>query len=554
MNRRLFVLTSLLLVVVFVLAACGSGATPSQTVEPTTVIETVEAQAPTPPGQISTPGGSETSNILTAAHSEYAFTYDPLYSNWSDVARICVVAYDALVKYDPTTKQIVPWVASEWEVSPDMLSYTFKINEGIKFHDGSDLTASDIKYTFERIIALNDGVASSLIGVASVEAVAEYTVKVNMKQPDGSFLMSMPQIFIINEDGVKAHEVEGDWGAAYLVDNDLGSGPYYLASSIPEQQSVFSKYADYWKGWEGKHIDGITFLWIKDSATQRLMLESGELDIMMQPLVDDLSTFATTPGYQVLTGDSPVIMAVAFRVTHPPLDDIRVRKALAMAIDSNYHLEVALGGYGKLATGPLASVLPFFNTEIPLMPFDIEGAKALMSEAGLPNGGFTVKLAYESENEEKQRALEMLQSNWGQLGVQIEPMGMDFMAQASMMADKNSEPDVYIDYIWPTAPDPDPALRPFFYGPLKDFGNNAAYWSDPEVDKLFDAGLAESDQVKREEIYKQIQQLIYDAHPEAWMTENPFNIVAQSYVKGYIYNPALHQALDVYNMQLDGKP
>ena len=375
-----------------------------------------------------------------------------------------------------------------------------------------------------------------------------------MKQPDGSFLMSMPQIFIINEDGVKAHEVEGDWGAAYLVDNDLGSGPYYLASSLPEQQSVFSKFADYWKGWEGKHIDGVTFLWIKNSATQRLMLESGELDIMMQPLVDDLSTFATTPGYQVLTGDSPVIMAVAFRVTHPPLDDIRVRKALAMAIDSNYHLEVALGGYGKLATGPLASVLPYFNTEIPLMPFDIEGAKALMSEAGFPNGGFTVKLAYESENEEKQRALEMLQSNWGQLGVQIEPMGMDFMAQASMMADKDSEPDVYIDYIWPTAPDPDPALRPFFYGPLKDFGNNAAYWSDPEVDKLFDAGLAESDPAKREEIYKQIQQLIYDAHPEAWMTENRLNIVAHSYVKGYIYNPALHQALDVYNMQLDGKP
>ena len=227
MNRRLFVLTSFVVVVFFVMAACGPAVTPSQTSEPTTVIETVASQEPTSSGQVTTPSGSNTSNILTAAHSEYAFTYDPLYSNWSDVARVCVVAYDALVKYDPITKQIVPWVASEWEVSPDMLSYTFKINEGIKFHDDSDLTASDIKYTFERIIALNDGVASSLIGVASVEAVDEYTVKVNMKQPDGSFLMSMPQIFIINEDGVKAHEVEGDWGAAYLVDNDLGSGPYY---------------------------------------------------------------------------------------------------------------------------------------------------------------------------------------------------------------------------------------------------------------------------------------------------------------------------------------
>ena len=264
--------------------------------------------------------------------------------------------------------------------------------------------------------------------------------------------------------------------------------PITLASSIPEQQSVFSKFVGYWKGWEGKHIDGVTFLWIKDSATQRLMLENGELDIMMQPLVMICPLLPPRPVIRFspviaqslwqLPSGSPIRRWMTF------LCEKRLRWLSTLAITSKSHWVVM----GSSLADPWQVYLPFFNTEIPLVPFDIEGAKALMSEAGYPDGGFTVKLAYESENEEKQRALEMLQSNWGQLGVQIEPMGMDFMAQASMMADKNSEPDVYIDYIWPTAPDPDPALRPFFYGPLKDFGNNAAYWSDPEVDKLFDEG------------------------------------------------------------------
>jgi peptide/nickel transport system substrate-binding protein len=317
---------------------------------------------------------------------------------------------------------------------------------------------------------------------------------------------------------------------------------------------VFVKFGGYWKGWDGKHIDGVTFLWIKEAPTQRLMLENGELDIMMQPSVEDLISFAANPDYQVLKGDSPVIFTIDFRVTHPPLDDVRVRQALAMAVDYDYHIKVALGGFGQRAHGPLSNVLPYFNADIPLVPFDLKGAKALLAEAGHPNGGFTVKLAYESAHVEKQRALEMLQSNWGQLGVKIEPMGMDYMAQAALTADKNSEPDAYMHYIWPSTPDPDPAMRKYYYGPLKDFGENGAYWSDPKVDKLFDEGLAVTDPVKREAIYKQVQQLIVDAHPSAWVSEDPFNIVAHSFVKGYIYNPALHQALDVYNMRLIGKP
>ncbi len=585
MKRGMLVFASLLMVVILMLAGCGATPEPeivteivtkvvevekevTRIVEGTSVVvevvvtEIVEVErevtrvvevekvvTATPPPK------SAMSNILTAAHSEYAFTFEPTFCNWSDVGRICVVAYDGLVKYDPATKEIVPWVATEWEISDDGLTYTFKISEGIKFHDGSDLTASDVKYTFDRLIALDDGVAQNLYAIESVEAVDDSTIVITLNTSSAAFISGLPLIFIISEDGVKANEVDGDWGQAYLMEHDLGSGPYMLVSSIPEQQAVFEKFDDYWQGWEGEHLDGVTFLWIKEPATQRLMVENGELDISMEPSADDLAAWDADPAYQVLSADSPVIFYLAYRVTHEPLDDPLVREALTLAVDAEYVLEVGMAGYGRLARGPLASSLPYHNDDIEFMPYDMDAAKALLAEAGYPDGGFTVKIGYEAAQPWKVRTMEMLQANWSELGVEVEPMGMDYMAQEAMQQDENSEPDAYLHHIWPSAAEPDIALRPFFHGDHKGvFGENASFWSDPEVDRLFDEGIVEADPVKREAIYKEIQQRIVDAVTGAWITELPFTIVANEHVNGYVYNPAIHQSLDVYNMWLEDKP
>ena len=535
MYRKAFAFTNLFIVLALVLVACSATAEPPAATEP--------------------PAASAMSNILTAAHSEYAFTFEPTFCNWSDVGRICVVAYDALLKYKPDTKELIPWVAKEWKISDDGLTYTFKIEERIKFHDGSDLTAADVKFTFDRLKALDDGVAQNLHAVGSVDVVDDYTVAINLSSPNAAFLFGLPLVFIINEDGVKANEVDGDWGAAYLLQNDLGSGPYMLTSSIPEQQAVFEKFDDYWKGWEGDHIDGVTFLWIKESATQRLMVENGELDISMEPSADDLPVWKDNPDYQVLSADSPVVFGLDYRVIKEHVDNPLVRKALTLAVDAQYVLDVGVAGYGSLARSPLASSLPYHNSDIELVPFDMDKAKALLAEAGYPDGGFTVKIGYEAGQPWKERTIEMLQQNWGKLGVKVEPMGMDYMAQEAMQQDSKSEPDAFLHHIWPSAAEPDIALRPYFHGDHKGkFGENASYWSDPEVDRLFDEGIVEADPAKREEIYREIQKRIVDATTAAWIIELPFSIVANKYVQGYIYNPSVHQSLDVYNMRLEGKP
>jgi len=265
MNRKSFALASLLIIISLVLAACGPTA-PTETTapEPTTAppepaeaTEPAEAIEPTEAPAATEPAKSELANTLVAAHSEYAFTFDPTFCSWGDVCRICLVAYEPLVKYDPATKEIIPGLAKEWEISSDGLTYTFILNEGVKFHDGTDLTASDVKFTVERLLGIDDGCARYVYPVESMEVVDDYTIAMTLDAPNAAFLQSMVVIFIISEDGVKANEVDGDWAQAYLMENDLGSGPYMLTSSIPEQQAVFEKFEDYWKGWDGNHLDGI---------------------------------------------------------------------------------------------------------------------------------------------------------------------------------------------------------------------------------------------------------------------------------------------------------
>ena len=494
---------------------------------------------------------SANSNSIKIAHSEYAFSYDPVFCNWSDIGRICAIAYDALLKFEPTNKVLVPHLAKSYKKLDGGSKYRFILNKNVTFHDGNKLKAQDVKYSFERIMAIKDGVANLIQDVRSINVIDDHTFDILLKRPTAAFLYSLPQIMIINSKTAKKYEVDGDWAKKYLDDHDLGSGPYKLSLHLAEQRAEFKKYDDYWKGWRTDNINGVTFLWIKDSATQRLMLEKGDLDIMMEPVLSELKDLKKNSNLQIHSTSSAVVFTIDFRVIRKPLDNINIRKALAHAIDYEYHLNVALEGFGKRAKGPLSSQLMFFNDNLPLVDFDMKKAKQYLKEAGYPNGGFTLKVAYESGQAEKQRALEMIQQNWGLLGIKVEPVGTDWMGQDEMQKNKDSDIDVYLGYIWPAAAETDIALRTFYHSDYKGvFGDNAPFWSSDKVDQLFDSGIVEQNINKRSEIYKNLQHEIVKGFSSAFVSETPFVIVTNKRVFGYEYNPAHHQAIDVYNMTL----
>ena len=545
----------LLIYLVLILVVMGlSACTPSVPAE-TTGSGVEEKEEPT--AVVAAEGGEmdgDLSNTLIIAENEQPFSFDPMFTDDSTVNRMTVLAYDALVQYKPGTTEIIPWLAKEWEVSEDGLSYTFILNEGVKFHDGTDLTASDVKFTFDPLTSIAQGISYELWNLQSVEIIDDYTVKLNLGEPSIPFFKILPKMFIISEDGVKANEQNGDSAAAYLSDHDLGSGPYQLTSFVPEQQAILEKYDDYWQGWEDGQVGKVIYSFIKESATQRLMLEKGDIDISMDPSVDDLPTINANPDLFVDEGSTIVEFFFHMRTIHKPLDDIRVRKALALAYDYSTHMNIALGGSGVQAQGPYARSIPNHNDDLEIPSQNLEEAKALLAEAGYPDGGFTLKVAYEQDLEEQARAFEILQTNLGELGITVEGLPMDWGAKFDMEQDENSEPDIYEEYYWSNAADPDSSLRDIFHGASRGVGGNASWYQNEEVDRLMDEGVGLQDEIKRDLIYKDVQQLITDDQPSIFVSNPTYPVALRKWVEGYVYNPMHHQTIWAYSIKLNGKP
>src|SRR4029434_5793151 len=155
-----------------------------------------------------------------------------------DVGRVAVRLnlYDGLYRCLYNPPKLEPWLAESYTVSPDGLTYTFKLRRGAKFHDGTEITAEDVRYSAERILALKKGAAallSTMIAPGSTKALDRYTVQVTLRQPAAIFLAVVPEVHVVNAGLLKKNEKDGDWGAAWLTSNDAGSGSYMLSRYDP---------------------------------------------------------------------------------------------------------------------------------------------------------------------------------------------------------------------------------------------------------------------------------------------------------------------------------
>ena len=170
--------------------------------------------------------------------------------------------YDRLVAYKGSSTELVPSLATSWEISKDGKVYTFRLRHGVKFHDGTEFTAKDVKFSLDRMIKINKGPAwiyTQDMDLNSVKVVDDYTVQITLTHPYAAFLYTIAYVgaSIMNSTLVMKHEVNGDLGQAWLQDHDAGSGPYIMTQWVPNVQVVLKKFGDYWHGWTGKHVSTV---------------------------------------------------------------------------------------------------------------------------------------------------------------------------------------------------------------------------------------------------------------------------------------------------------
>jgi peptide/nickel transport system substrate-binding protein len=357
------------------------------------------------------------------------------------------LVYESLVQIDGSGK-IIPELATSWEPSADFKTWTFELRPGVKFHDGTPFNAQAVKFNYDRILRVpgqSGGAWTDYADANTVEVVDDDTVVFNLTKPFPGLITDMLYIRykIASPTFIQEHMTSADPEAMeFLATNASGTGPFKLVEFVPDQRVVFEKNDDYWGGEPGGRampkVDGVTFQIIKDPDSARIELEAGRVDIIESPLPAQFDALRAAPGVTVAGYKIPRIAYLTFDVSKPPFDDVKIRQAVAHAV--NYQ---ELMDSGELGTAfPLCGMIPDGlmeaipqNPALCLYPYDVARAKALMAESRQPNG-FTVDLTYAPErNGGFPVEAQLLQAYLAEIGITANIQPLDAVAQVAKMAE-----------------------------------------------------------------------------------------------------------------------
>jgi peptide/nickel transport system substrate-binding protein len=550
--RVLLVLTMLVIALSQVIA-CAPAPEPTEPPEPTaapaaeepTAVPVAEEPTAAPVVEEEPPAASEFVGLVRN-HPE---RLDPHVGNDNPFWKFMIGVYEPLVGLVPGSMELTPALAESWQVSDDGTEYTFKLREGVKFHDGTILDAEDVKVSLDRIKEIGLGYAWALEGVDQIEVVDPMTVKLDLAEPSATFIDAMPLFLIVSADAINEHEVDGDLGQAWLAENVAGTGPYMLDSWTLGEQIELTKFEDYWAGWEGDHVDRVVTRLVEEPGTQTLIVEAGDAHWGDSISLEDAGAMEEDPSsFKVLRNPSPNLLWFVLNTDMPPLDDVKVRQAIRYAFDYESVVNDILNGHARIPKGYL---LPEFREHDPSIPEehqDMAKAKELMAEAGYPDGGFSFELLFFPSVEHERRAAELFQANLAELGIDVELTGELWAATVEKATNPDIRPGSILWFANPETSSPDSGL-------WKTFHCDSGHWSNygycnAEVDRLLEEAATELDEAKRTDLYRQVQQVLQEDSPavNAYIEET-FKVFSSD-VEGYTYLPMHPDVVDYYLISL----
>lgn len=437
------------------------------------------------PDPAAKPGGS-----ITVTYKDDVATLDPAigydWQNWSMIKSL----FDSLMDYVPGTTTLRPGLAESYALSDDGLTYTFKLRAGVKFHNGREMTAEDVKYSLDRVTnpattSPGAGFFASIAGfenagdagLSGVEVAGPLTVKITLSRPDATFLHVMALNFssVVPKEAVDA--AAGDFGK-----QPVGTGAFKLAEWTLGQKLVFEKNADYWRPGV-PYLDQVLFEVGQEPVVALLRLQSGEVDVpgdgippakFAEVMADPAQAAQVVIGGQLQTG------YITLNVTIPPLDNVDVRRAINMAINKDRIIQI-INNRAVVATQPLPPSMPGYTEGYAGYAYDVEAAKALLASAGVADG-FETDL-YVMNTDPNPRIAQAIQQDLAAIGVKV---NLQSLAQANVIeaGGAGTAPMIWSGGMAWIADFPDPSN---FYGPILGCGGAGAggwNWS-----KFCDAGL-----------------------------------------------------------------
>jgi peptide/nickel transport system substrate-binding protein len=459
-----------------------------------------------------------------------------------DVGRVAVRLnlYDGLMRWQGNPAKLEPWVAERFEVSDDALVYTFYMRQGVKFHDGSEVTAQDVVYSLERILALGKGAASLFKGMVepdAARAVDDYTVEFKLQKPSAIFLAVIPEIHIVNEELVRANEVDGDWGATWVSTNDAGSGAYVLSQFDPSIGFVGERFPDHFMGWGDKYIDAIEFRGVADTNTRVLGLIRGDFQGIGGYLqTDQINRINESGKAKVLEEESMRVMMFQINTTRPPFDDVHVRRAINYAFDyDGFNVDI-LEGLVERNRGPIPNTMWGAPKDLKGYDYDLDKAKEELAQAS-EKIDRPIEIAYLTGFEQSEQAATVLQNGLHQLGIESNVVGIPWPVIVERFADPETTPDISSYWISTYYADPHNWIGEMFHSNSRGTFKNASHYSNEKVDELLDKALVSTDQEERAEYYSEATEIVVQDAPGIWVYNTKWYGPYASNLEGIVFCP-----------------
>lgn len=464
-------------------------------------------------------GGSVTIGI----HQDIT-NFDPRIGN--DVTSVFVnqLLYSSLVRISDELT-IEPDLAESWE-TPSPTEYVFHLRKGVKFHDGEDLTASDVKYTYDSMRDPSLGSPNlSLYGeVESIDVIDDYTVRFSLSEP-------FPPLLYYLDKGIVPEHIASKERNALNVE-PIGSGPYALKSWNANDRIVLSAFADYFEGVPG--FPEVTFRIIIEDAVRLIEFEIGAIDVIYRIPYGDVQRIQDSSRYSVYA--EAINGYGYFMMNHQaePFNDVRVRKAIAYAINKEEMTELVYYGLYELADSPIIPQSWAYADDIVDYEEDLDEARRLLDEAGYPNG-FDVTFQTYSQTDKVQFA-EILASQLARVGINVSIEVSEWSQYFTRIVDRDF---VFAGtQFWYYQTDPDQALyRQFHSEYTPPTGTNRHLYANARVDELLDLARTEPDQDVRAAYYREVQHILVDdvAYVFMWYPQ-PFH-AAQANVTNPSFSP-----------------
>jgi peptide/nickel transport system substrate-binding protein len=436
--------------------------------------------------------------------------------------------FDALVDHNEKMEPM-PGLALSWEVSKDQLSWTFKLRQGVKFHDGTDFNADAVKVTLDSILDPKIGAMRRSVYtiIKTIEAIDPVTVKITTTSPfaDLPFLLMDDSAFIVSPTALNK------LGVAEFGLHPVGTGPFKFVEWVANDHITLEANPDYWRG--KPKVSRITYKIVPEAAARTAALRAGEADIVMGLSPNDLESLRKDPNLVIVQKDSLSQVTSEMRQTKPPFSDKRVRQAMNYAIDRKSIVNDVMRGVGRIADSPGPPGV-WGSISLPPYEYNPDKAKQLLADAGYPNG-FEGNLFYVSGRwGGDDQVTQAMQAYWAAIGVKINIQKVDTAGLADMLSrDPNTmagwttqqiRTSTYLDYH---------LYRLFNTEAASMQGAQRSGYSNLKVDELLAKGRASFDLNERKQYYEDAQKLIWDDAAFVWVFVQQNVLGARKDVTGY---------------------